>query len=187
MSKDCILTFVIGAALGAGVTYLCMKNKVDAEISDVRESLSEQFTEKEEEKATKHVEEKKDIFEVASQVLANNSYTYSEPTKEKFYTVESDIAGEDGYDLIKFVYHSDGIITDEDNNPVNNVPLHLGINYLQMIKGCNRDFVYIRNEDQKVDYQVEISEKEYSYIDEEPHKMGKRHIDYDDYYEDEEE
>lgn len=186
MSNDCIFTFVLGAVIGAGVTYLCMKGKVDVEISNVRESLSEQISEKEE-KTAPHIEEKKDIFEVADEILTKNSYSYSNPVKEKFYTVESDIAGEDGYDLIKFVYHRDGIITDEDNNPVNNVPLHLGINYLPMIKDCKRDFVYIRNEDQKTDYQIEISDKEYSYIDEEPHKIGKRHIDYDDYYEDEEE
>ena len=186
MSSNTAVAFLVGAVLGAGVTYLCMKGKVDAEISDVRESLSEELDKKEELKAQKAVE-KEDIFEIAKTLISDNSYSYSEPSKETIYTIEPDIAGEDGYKLMNFVYHTDGIITDDENNPVDNVPKHLGINYLQLIKDAAGDFVYIRNEDQKLDYEVEKSDKAYSYIDEEPHKIGKRHIDFDDYFEDEEE
>lgn len=186
MNGNAAFTFVLGIVIGAGVTYLCMKSKVDDEIEEVREAIVEKREEEAEIKLQQKIE-KEDIFKAANELLSKNSYTYNDSKKDTIYTVSSDEAGEDGYKLLNFVYHTDGIITDNDNNPVDNVPLHLGINYMQMIKDTVGDFVYIRNEPQQTDYEIEISDKAYSYIDEEPHRIGKRHIDYDDYYEDEEE
>lgn len=205
MTAKTLLAFICGAGVGAGLTYFLMRDKVQKEI----DILHEEYTSAEKKEVTPTTEEKKQQDEVEIKVktedadilayaknLAANRYTYEtdEDLKSPVPHVipMNDFGSIDGYGMRSYTYYEDGVVTDEDDVPLDKPSEVLGDDYEARFKRGGADVVYVRNDILENDYELVRCPDPYYYGDEEeglddiedPHL--KKGIDYDPEEDDEE-
>lgn len=137
------------------------KQEADADISATKEMLEQKYKEK----MSKFTTDKPPINEYTEMVKRTATFD-DEPEREigevtisagsEPYVISVDEFGDDDYDAKTLLYYADGVITDEDNQPINepeklignlaDIPLHFG-EYVE-------DAVYIRNEAESCDYEI---------------------------------
>lgn len=181
-----ILTFVGGAAVGAGAAYFVVKDKerkrADEEIRDTREyyhkkySSREELNEKVEEiKAEgKMIRETQEKFEKA--ITPYNTFSDEEEKEEYLATLESpkedphvyDISADDfingalTYDKVSLrVFVNDGTVVDENDEPVIGDDL-IGIENLNRILDGTEEGLYLRDDDKMIDYEVDKADGAYT-------------------------
>lgn len=162
------LTFTLGAAAGAAVTWGVLRNKyarlAEEEIAEVRAFYSKQ--------KTKDIPEepKKTVKEYASELSKLGYRDYSETQAEKPEDEEDDevyvIAPEefgvlDEYETVGLNYFADGILAHNDGEIVEDVEEHIGSGSLNRIGELCDDAVYVRNCRLRTDYEVIAVSKNY--------------------------
>lgn len=155
--------FIFGAGVGAGITYFVMKDRVQQELDEINSFYKEEKPPKEEKKedkedvAFKVVPSDKDVFDYAKK-LASERYDYSkdeETVKEVPHVIKmAEFGDTDGYGLMSYTYYSDGVVTDENDIPLDDAEKIIGTDYEARFKVADQDVVYVRNDILQNDYEI---------------------------------
>ena len=183
-----IAAFILGAAVGSGITWYFLKDKYEKlaqeEIDSVKEVFSKRASdipEKDEsQNETEDISEGSTDKELDSYKQFINKVEYtdystnktSEDKQEKVdepdyeeapYIITPEEFGElDGYDEISLTYYSDQVLTDENNELVEDVDRVVGFESLNHFGEYEDDSVYVRNDRLKCDYEILMDHRKFA-------------------------
>ena len=181
------LAFTVGVAAGASVTYILIKKYfkkiADDEIDTMREyfqnkrakeanALEEEPDEAEVKEARdEHQEDKPNIREYASLIKKENYTNYSDTAVdkkkevddvEKPYVITPEEFGELDYSTISLTYYSDGVLTYESDELVEDVDDIVGADFAEHFGEYEDDSVFVRNDRTKTDFEILADKRNYS-------------------------
>ena len=183
-----IAAFILGAAVGSGVTWYFLKDKYEKlaqeEIDSVKEVFSKRasdISEKDEpQDDVEDTPEEPTVKEVDSykefvNKLEYTDYSTNKTTEDKQekaadiehednpYVITHEEFGElDEYDEISLTYYSDQILTDELNELVEDVENTVGFESLAHFGEYEDDSVFVRNDRLKCDYEILLDNRRFS-------------------------
>ena len=184
--------FLVGTVLGVVVANQLLKTKYEQIAQEEIDSVKEVFSKKEppvknnvvviqdpKEKASL-AKDKANVTQYANILHGQGYVDYSksklsltpeesdEPVLEsKPYIIAPEDFGEaDGYETISLTYYSDGTITDDDDNPVENPEDSIGSpeRIVQHFGEYEDDSVFVRNDKLKCDYEILRDQRVYSEV-----------------------
>ena len=185
-----IFIFAVGAAIGSAVTWKLLKTKYEQiaqeEIDSVKEVFSrkaeedtEEDTDEEPEEPRRSVAEKPSLAECAARVKDLGYVNYSNYKEEKKevtesmadvdrpYVISPDEFGEfDDYEQISLTLYADGVLTDDYDEPLEDVEGTVGEDSLTHFGEYEDDSVFVRNDRLKADYEILKDLSNYSDIKE---------------------
>lgn len=169
MSKSAgFFIFIFGAAIGAAAAWKLTKTKYEAianeEIASVKKAyhISDDSTVKKDETTY-------------SDIIKSEKYTAnSEPEPKKEIKYEdyprpyiispADFSENFEYDTIDITYFADGVLCDENNEPLEDIENTIGEDAVEHIGEFTPDAAYVRNERLKCDYEILRDERNYADI-----------------------
>lgn len=180
--------FAAGAAVGSLFTWFYTKKYYEQIADDEIESMKEwlarriegQDTPEEEIPAVKSASPsaKPDLKEYAAKMKELGYTDYSrtntkqeEPEKEEveefvddyIYIIKPELFGEeDGYEEVSLTYYADGVLCDEQDNPIEDVGSMVVPDFASYYGYYEEDSVYVRNEHLKTDYEILADSRRYS-------------------------
>lgn len=179
--------FAAGAAIGSAVAWLYAKKYYERianeEIESMKEWVNRRVAEHEETTSDTNVPDEKpipsmkpDLMEYAKKVTdlgyINYSHTNSEPEEAKeeveedvddyIYVIKPEEFGECDYDEVSLTYYADGILTDEQDEPIEDLAGTVGEDYMTHFGEFEDDSVFIRNERLQVDFEILADQRNYS-------------------------
>ena len=178
------LIFVMGAAVGSAVTWKLIKTKYEQIAQEEIDSVKERYSKKAPVKPKKEKEatsEKdapaivKDTDEVTKYAkklhdLGYTDYTTSSDKNEvksasgdRPYVITPESFGEfDDYQTESLYYYTDGVLADRDDEIFEDVEEHIGSDFSSYFGEHEDDYVHIRNDKLKIDYEILLSQKSYA-------------------------
>lgn len=172
-----IVSGILGAGVGAGVAWYLAKKKyrqiADAEIEDVKSRFTipkepvdnfmtppEEPTEPESEKVPVNYESNSEDPEPKPK---KKKTTKKKKEPDTFYVIRpEDFDMEENYATSTWTYWQDGVVTNEDDNPVPDWEDFIGADIGLHFGEYEEDAVYIRNDAQMCDYEVLLEYRKYS-------------------------
>lgn len=192
MNKGVIaLSFILGAAAGAAASWFIVKKQLEEKYLAAIDSMErvyarratrdipEEEVEVEPDREPEEENREMSVREYAEK-LAENGYTdYADLSKveeakkeekkeevknvKKPYVISPYDYGEaEGYDTESLIYYADGVLTDDDNNPIEDVEGTVGKDALTHFGEYEDDSVFVRNERLKIDYEILLDSSKYS-------------------------
>lgn len=168
-----VLCFIAGLAVGAAATWFISSKRyekiIDEEIASVKEQFSK--TEKKPVPAKYNREEltnKEPIDDYIKKVY-NEGYTKEKVDKtdmERPYIIsQADFAEYDDYNRFTLSAYSNGVVVDceEPDIPMDDVDEVIGLANLE--EGVQDDWIYVRNDKLKSDYEIYIDPEPFSFED----------------------
>lgn len=153
MSKASLASFIFGFAAGAAVAVLCVRRKYAAIAQEEIDSVKDVFTVRHTE--TSEQEERKEYESMAKIYSTENETRKDDGMKDKPYVISPDEFGEkEDYDTISLTYYADDVLTDDNNDVVNNISGTVGEDFHTHFGEYEDDSVFIRNDTLKCDYEV---------------------------------
>ena len=185
-----LLYFVTGAAIGSVVTWKLIEKKykdlADEEIESVKETFKnrKQIKINDKEKSEKFITKYKDSKDKIEDIVSNEKYNIEneeEVDDECNYTIDVNegvevvnphiiTPGEFGeyneYKIKTLIYYADNVLTDENDNPITLLEMEemIGVDSLDHFGEYEDDSVYVRDENNEIDYEILRSEKMFSEI-----------------------
>ena len=160
------VVFIAGVSLGAAVSWKLLDEKykkiANEEIESVKEVYRKRFESKAIEVPAVEVEqiEPKDepVKKEYSDLVKKLGYSDEEVTKEvkkKPYVIPPEDFGElDDYDTVSLTYYADGVLTDDQDEPIEDVEKLVGKDFATHYGEYEDDAVYIRNDELQTDYEI---------------------------------
>lgn len=179
ISTGHIIALVAGAAIGSAVTYKIAKDnfakRLETEIENMREyylGVKTYGEEEVEEPKSEEVEEVPPTQEEVDNIMANFNYgVYQEsgeglvkkkPSISKPYVIPPDLFGDnEEYDTETLTYYEDGVLTDDQDNPIEDIQGMVGYDSLLHFGEYEKDAVYVRNDRHKTDYEILLDNSRY--------------------------
>lgn len=180
------LSFIIGAAAGSVGTWYYVKKKYEELAQEEIDSVKEVFAKREKElnfqSAARNVaenvkakeNEKLSIKEYAA-ILQKQGYTdYSGmkmeddkendtmPTGKPYVIPPEQFGDEEDYDQISLTFYADQILTDDNDEIVEDVEETIGFESLSHFGEYEDDSVFVRNDARKCDYEILLDQRNYS-------------------------
>lgn len=175
-----LLIFGVGAAIGSVVTWKFVKTKYERIADEEIESVKKIYNYKKiaEEHAAKPEVKVQNVVEVEPKVNQDR-VDYSKLTVDLGYTNESKEGGEDmckkpyviapeefgemdDYETVSLTYYSDGVLTDDFDNEIEDVEGMVGEDSLDHFGEYEDDSVFVRNDRYKTDYEILLDLRKYS-------------------------
>lgn len=175
----CFTMFAFGLGMGSSVTYKVVKKKFEKvaqeEINSVKEVFSVRKTEVKSKnepdqniRVSNEKEESTDMKEYQEEVSKYDYTKYSsEKSEEKKHTDDllkkNDIPyviapeefGEfDDYEEVSLIHYENGILTDDMDEPVEDIESTVGLDYFEHFGEYEDDSVYVRNDRLKCDFEI---------------------------------
>lgn len=185
-----IAAFIFGVAVGSGATWYFLKDKYEKLAQEEIDSVKKVFSKRNQDISNDSEDEKpeEDQAEPADSTLIKyerglnaldyTSYSVETPaTEEKQVEEETEepvndgspyvippeeFGMEDDYDQISLTYFSDHILTDENNELVEEVDRVIGFDSLNHFGEYEDDSVFVRNDRLKCDYEILLDQRRYS-------------------------
>lgn len=182
MSKLNFAMFMAGLTVGSVAAWFCLKKHYEQIAQEEIDSVKKVFAErraaqavKDEDKEQIENQHKADIAKLKPDLmdyaafLQKEGYTnYTEHSQKeekkketetmtaKPYILTPDEFGmsEDDYSQISLVYYADGVLADEEDEPVEDEASIVGEEYMSHFGEYEQDTVYIRNDRLKCDYEI---------------------------------
>ena len=167
--------FILGAVVGFGCSYYYFKNKFEddknKEIQDIREYYFNKY-EKKEEKDEEDYDEVKDGKITAYKTDADAWKKFTDVLKENYninldkeQTINStdrpyvitrnEYAEFSDYEAIELHYYKNGVITDSDEELVDDdIYDRIGNDFMDYYGKYEQDTVFIRNDEKQIDYEI---------------------------------
>lgn len=178
------IMFTTGVVLGTLAASKYFKEKYEKISQEEIESVKEVYKKKEEELKTlnKGVEEyNKKVVEEHNKI-ADKYANITNQYKKGMSTVRDQIGpyvitpeefDEEGYETISLTYYADGVLTDEQDFPIEDVEDTVGNDALNSFGEYEDDSVYVRDDDKGIDYEILLDVRKYSDLPktDEPHNM----------------
>lgn len=159
-----VFIFVAGTAVGSLVTWQVVKKYYEKLANEEIESVIQTFSER---KSDSNDGESIEGDQNADQdaidygtILREESYADIPEGKEmdsltKPYVISPDKFGEiDEYDMRTLFYYANGVLTDDEDNPIEDVEGVVGRSSLTHFGEYEDDSVHVRNERYKIDYEI---------------------------------
>ena len=186
-----LLYFVTGAAIGSVVTWKLIEKKykdlADEEIESVKETFKnrKQIKINNKETSEKFITKYKDSKDKIEDIVSNEKYNIENKEEidddECNYTIDVNEGVEvvnphiitpeefgeyNEYKIKTLIYYADNVLTDEDDNPITSLEMEemIGIDSLDHFGEYDDDSVYVRDENNEIDYEILRSEKMFSEI-----------------------
>lgn len=177
-----IFIFAAGAAIGSVVTWKLIKTKYEQIAQEEIDSIKEVYTYKkevtdegepdsEEEQADSETTELPHIRDYAAKLQEQNYIRYSDSSREEVADVvkpkvirpeEFGEMEEEGYDTISLTYYADGVLTDDMDNPIEDVEYMVGKDSLTHFGEYEDDSVFVRNDKIKADIEILLDMRKFS-------------------------
>ena len=152
--------FATGAAIGSVVTWKILDAKYKRLVTEEIESVVDAFS--------RDVTRDENSYEAptASEVVVNNEYEAllasinKNDDKEVDDVTEPYVISPDEYDEIEdydtetLFYYKDGVLTDDQDNPIENVDDMVGRDSLERFGEFEEDCVFVRNDKLKTDFEI---------------------------------
>lgn len=168
------LIFVAGAAAGSAATWQLMKARYDKLIQEEVDSVKAAFSspkisitpsEPKPEKSPDEIIQKTDLMGYAAELQKSGYTNYSDPGSdskeqdeepvERPYIISPDDFGEfPDYEKVSLTHYADNVLTDEDNEIVDNVDDTVGSDYACHFGEYEDDSVHVRNDRTRCDYEI---------------------------------
>lgn len=168
------LAFLLGIVVGAAGAWYFVKKKYEQIAQEEIDSVKEVFSRHEEssdekniaeERDTKKAETAKPALEEYAKRIERAGYTRQNEkdkrNEKKPYVIPPEefgqmVGDDDDYELISFTYYSDGILTDDGNEPIDDADIDylIGRESLSHFGEYEDDSVYVRNERLRADYEI---------------------------------
>lgn len=170
-----VVIFAAGAAIGSAVTWKLIKTRYERITNEAIESVKEVFGRGKhaESQPVDDTDTEKDKAELTD-ILQNQSYTnYTKQEKgyagtmdaKKPYVIAPEEFGEyDGYEIVSLTYYADGILTDEEDDAIEDIESIVGADSLNHFGEYEDDSVFVRNDARKTDYEILLDTREYANI-----------------------
>ncbi len=172
-----LFIFTAGAAIGSVVTWKLVKDKyarlAQEEIEAVREVYMkhDDTTDEVAEEPAAVVEsvpefteqERVDYANIANMYTNNNEKGVPAPVKRP-YVISPDEFDENGYQTVSLTYYADGVVEDDFYNVLSDeeVEDRIGRDSLNHFGEYEEDSVFVRNDDEEVDYEILKDPRNYS-------------------------
>lgn len=168
-----VLIFATGAAVGSVTTYILMKRLND---QDDYEYYEEEFDVEETENLKTEeddIQEEHNSNMVSyNKIIKSAGYLGKEEPKEdkkeevddveKPYVISpDDFAEMDDYNTETLYYYDDGVLTDTQDNVIDDVESTVGKESLEHFGEYSDDCVYVRNDKRKTDYEILRDDREF--------------------------
>lgn len=172
--KD-ILIFALGVGVGIGASYKIISDKLTAKheeaIAEEKESIKKTYseyykkTESKKDEKTEEVKEKKseksddDVVEKYEKLVAEYD---AEVVKDDVYEITDDEYGEIGYEELDLFYYRNGVLTDDNDEVMEDVEIATSIGSTDILENRKSDgtYCYIRNDELQIDYCVEMVDED---------------------------
>lgn len=185
--------FAAGILTGSLCTWYSTKKYYEKIANDEIESMKEWLArrveeqdEKAEEQSSEPAEKptspsmKPNLMEYAAMVKDLGYTDYSrrteEPEKEakedeevddmdRPHVIEPEEFGECDYEEVSLTYYADGVLTDEQDNPIEDVDSMVGEDYAEHFGEYEDDSVFVRNDRLQTDFEILADQRNYSDLD----------------------
>lgn len=173
-----LFAFTLGAAAGSVVTWKLVKDRyaqiADEEINSVKETFAK-------------IRNADEMFESEGEPDSNSDEDeISEETKEEYeaitnnykkggskpmrlaklpYVITPTQFEDSDYPAATLTYYSNHVLVDEYGDVVDDIEAKVGINALNSFGDYEEDCVYVRNDEQGIDYEILRDEGEYSAVE----------------------
>lgn len=171
-------SFLFGTAVGVAVSWKILKTKYEQIAQEEIDSVKEVFSKRNKETAeflndaAKTLSEnKEEIDEEPSEKSEGiidysgmcRDFGYISENKEKKggdymndypYVISPDEFDEIGYNTVSLTYYADGVLTDECNDPIEDVDETIGEDSLNHFGEYEDDSVFVRNDALRTDYEI---------------------------------
>lgn len=185
--------FAAGILTGSLCTWYSTKKYYEKIANDEIESMKEWLARRVEEQDKKAEEQssepaekptspsmKPNLMEYAAMVKDLGYTDYSrrteEPEKEakedeevdemdRPYVIEPEEFGECDYEEVSLTHYADGVLTDEQDNPIEDVDSMVGEDYAEHFGEYEDDSVFVRNDRMQTDFEILADQRNYSDLD----------------------
>lgn len=188
------LAFIAGVAVGSATTWYLLKDRyaeiAQEEIDSVKEVFARREQERKDESVKKTVAEgiknvdknKPELKEYAEKLKKTGYVRYSdraqkedvEPEElDKPYVIPPEQFGDnEDYEQISLTYYADSVLTDENDEIIEDVEETVGFESLDHFGEYEDDSVFVRNDARKCDYEILLDQRTYSEVAKRrPHQM----------------
>ena len=173
------VAFILGAAAGSALTWQFAKKKYEQIAQEEIDSVKEAFSKKEKPAVertdtpvkTAQRADKPGIVEYAAMLHEKDHTSYTgkeaadkmrEPFVEKPYVISPEEFGEfEEYEKISLTYYANQILTDENDEIVDDVEEIVGFDSLTHFGEYEDDSVFVRNDRLKCDYEILLDQNNY--------------------------
>lgn len=180
-----VLIFAAGAAVGSVVTWKLIETRYKKLVEEDHRSMDEYYRNKYGVEEEESVEEEQDsdgqidIREYAKKLADAKYVNYSNVVKEdeevddveKPYVIPPEEYGElEGYRTVTLYYHADGVLTDDQNEVVEDADDVVGADFSEHYGEYEEDSVCVRNDAKRTDYEILYDPSTYqSGVNKNPH------------------
>lgn len=177
MSLNDVIIFAVGASIGSVITWKLVKTKYEnianEEIKEIRDyyyGLSEKKFDADEDFEFGDEEDQE-----YNDILDSNGYRdYSgngkkenkeEENVDKPYVISpEEFDDNEDYETVSLTYYSDGILTDERDNVIEDVEGTIGEDSLTHFGEYEDDSVFVRDDRKKIDYEILADDRKFSEV-----------------------
>ena len=161
-----LFIFAVGAAIGSAVTWKFVENKykklADEDIASYKEMCERKYgaVEKSEPEKAPVTEASKSSLEQAIDICKKEGYDMNVDEcgrdMSKPYVIRPEEFGQfDDYKQVSLSYYEkDKVLTDELDNPIEDVDMTVGLDSLTHFGQYEDDSVYVRNDERMTDYEI---------------------------------
>ena len=153
-----VLIFCCGAAIGSAVTWKLLKTKYEQIANEEIESVKETFAKREQTESYDDATIDSGMVEQYKELVANK---YKFPVAEEEvdvdrpYVISPEEFGDlDDYNIVSLTYYSDGVLTDEEDNIIDDVDDLVGEDFASHYGEYEEDSVFVRNDARMTDYEI---------------------------------
>lgn len=166
MNKAAIFAFSLGAAVGSVVTWRVLKEKYE---KLTREEIAS-YKAIHGMKKVLNYDAPEELAETPEQIIDKCGYDTQSEEKEvvedlnTIHVIAPEEYGEaDDYDLVSLTYYADGVLTDDWKEPIEDVAKIVGEDFHTHFGEYGEpDSVFIRNDRLKTDYEILLSQRNFS-------------------------
>lgn len=178
MNFDKLFIFAAGAAIGSVVTWKLVKTKYEQianeEIKEVKDYYYGLADKKDEFDADEDFEcDDSEEEQDYNDILDSNGYRNYSNKKEKkeeddldkpYVISPEEFDDNEDYETVSLTYYSDGVLTDERDNIIEDIEGTVGEDSLTHFGEYEDDSVFVRNDLLKTDYEILADDRKFSEI-----------------------
>ena len=172
------IIFTVGAAVGSAVTCVLLREQykrlAEEEAESFREELSnikKNFFKEPVEEDVEDEAEEEELRDEHAAIVTESGYTnYANvelkkgvtKVKEPYVISPEDYGELDDYDMVSLTYYADGVLANDMDEPIEDVELVVGRNSLNHFGEYEDDSVFVRDDENKIDYEILSDTRKYS-------------------------
>lgn len=164
------IIFVAGAAIGSIVTWQLLKTKYEHDFEIELDEMRDYYSNKIEKEYEEQLAKDRDEYDNLVKYSGYNNYSDTREEKkeevesmEKPYVIPPEEFGEeDEYDRESLTYYADGVLTDDWDNPIEDVDGMVGVDSLNHFGEYEDDSVFVRNDYLRTDYEILLDKRNFA-------------------------